>query len=88
MIRVARPEELQRYRFGLRTADFFICRACGSYLGAVLAEDHGIWSTLNLRLTALSPSTETASYGAEDTLSRIQRRRRVWTPTTVVLVAQ
>ena len=27
---------LERYRFGLKTADFYLCRACGVYVGACL----------------------------------------------------
>ena len=30
------PDRLRRYRFGLRTADFLICRECGIYAGAVM----------------------------------------------------
>jgi len=82
-IRVREEKLLQRYRFALRTADFLICTICGVYLGAVLAEDDGTWSTINLRLTELTPGEEVASYGAEDSHQRIERRRRVWTPTVI-----
>lgn len=83
-IYIADEQYLQRYRFGLRTADFFICRVCGSYLGAVLSDDDGSWSTVNLRLSTLSADNEAASYGTEDAIERVSRRKRVWTPTTVV----
>lgn len=31
-------EAVQRYRFGLGTADYFLCGRCGVYVAAVLAE--------------------------------------------------
>ena len=83
MIRVQDVQRLYKYRFALRTADFYICTTCGAYLGAVLADDTGTWSTLNLRLTALSIEEEVASYGAEDADDRIDRRKRLWTPTEI-----
>lgn len=84
IIRIAEERNTQKYRFALRTADFYICRVCGAYLAAVLSDDEGTWSTVNLRLSELSVSEEPASYGAEDEIDRIKRRKRVWTPTTIV----
>ena len=82
-IRIADERDLQKYRFGLGTADFFICRTCGAYLGAVLADLDGAWSTVNLRLSALVVGARAASYGDESSAERIARRKRVWTPTRV-----
>lgn len=84
-IRVREPHVLQQYRFALRTADFYLCRMCGAYLGAVLSHDSRAWSTVNLRLTTLDVAEAPASYGAEDTAARIERRKRVWTPTELRL---
>ena len=82
-IRITDERHLQKYRFGLQTADFYICRRCGTYLGAILSDDEANWSTVNLRTTELAVSEEAASYGAEDALGRIMRRKRVWTPTII-----
>ena len=88
IIRVHDDTRLQRYLFALRTAEFFICTTCGAYVGAVLADSQGAWSTVNLRLTQLAEVNEQpASYGAEQTADRVSRRKRVWTPTTVLLDA-
>lgn len=84
VIRVRDEQHLQKYRFGLRTADFYICTICGAYLGAVLNGDGGPWATVNLRLTGLTVPADLASYGAEDANDRIARRRRVWTPTRIM----
>ena len=84
-IEVRNPQQLQRYLFALATAEFFICRVCGAYLGAVLSAADGIWSTVNLRLSDLPDvSEENASYGSEGKGERISRRKTVWTPTQLV----
>lgn len=83
-IRIGSERNLQKYLFGFRTADFYICRVCGAYLGAVLSDSDKLWSTINLRLTELNVSEKTASFGLEDTSGRVARRKRVWTPTIIV----
>lgn len=83
-IEVRDEDELQRYLFALKTADFFICRVCGAYVGAVLFAADGTWSTVNLRLSDVADITEeSASYGSEEKVERITRRKRIWTPTQV-----
>ncbi|MDH3646311.1 MAG: hypothetical protein OER80_06020 [Gammaproteobacteria bacterium] len=84
-IRIADERKLQKYRFALRTADFCICRVCGTYLGAVLSDDEGTWSTVNLRLSTLAVDEVPASFGGENTIDRIARRKRVWTPTSIII---
>jgi len=84
-IRIADESELRKYRFAFGTADFYLCRVCGSYLGALLADDEGAWSTLNLRLTELDLEELPVSYGSEDRDTRVARRKLVWTPTVVRL---
>ena len=87
-IRVRDPDQLQRYAFALRTCEFFLCRNCGGYAAAVLSDEGGTWSTINLRLSKLHDAEAgPISYASEDTAARIERRKRVWTPTTVILGA-
>lgn len=79
---VRNEDKLQRYVFALGTADFFICKACGVYIGGVVSEDQASWSTLNLRLKDLSGVSSVArSYCGEDAKQRIARRKKDWTPT-------
>ena len=80
--RITDVHHLCRYRFALRTADFYICKVCGAYAGAVLQEQERAWSVLNLRLTGIELVETVTSFGAENAADRIARRRRVWTPTT------
>ena len=75
---------LQRYRFGLRTSDFLICRVCGVYVGAVFADGAGRFGIVNLR--ALQPLPEglkepiAVSYDNESVVERMARRSMRWTP--------
>jgi hypothetical protein len=74
------PMRVSRYRFGVRTADFLICRECGMYLGAQMAR-FGILNVLTLRaLTTHLPPAEPMDYGAETAEVRRTRREVRWTP--------
>ena len=75
---------LQRYRFGLRTADFLLCRKCGVYIGAEIATITGRFGIINInalrpipRLLAPAVSME---YGSEAIEERISRRETRWSP--------
>ena len=76
---------LSRYRFGLKTADFLICRKCGVYVAAFMPDpddDHAFATLMSATLDerARYPQAEAASYSGEDEAGRRQRRREKWTP--------
>src|SRR5436305_1665234 len=48
VITVHRPEQLLRYLFGLRTADFLVCGHCGIYVAAVIVEGSSSYATVNV----------------------------------------
>jgi hypothetical protein len=79
---------LQKYRFGLKTADFLLCRNCGVYIGASIATDRGPFGIINLRTLKLKPATVAAvtpiTYDKEDTGDRVARRIDRWTPVAVM----
>jgi hypothetical protein len=81
---VNQGEWLQRYRFGLMTADFLLCRRCGVYLGAQIETARGAFGIINTRsllpVPAGLPAAATADYGAESTSDRVARREQRWTP--------
>lgn len=81
----ALADDVDRYCFALRTADFLICKACGVYVAAVIGEGADIRSTINvagLRMEEfLCVKEAPMEYGAETAEERIQRRFRNWTPT-------
>ncbi len=76
--------ELHRYRFGLHTADFLLCRSCGVYIGAVLTDAEGTFATLNTRamngLRSNLPMPQAAVYDGETSVERRHRRIKSWTP--------
>ena len=58
--------QVQRYRFGGRTADFLICRERGVYVGVQMESDKGRFGVLNvltLRPLLASPAAEPMDYG-------------------------
>jgi hypothetical protein len=73
---------LHRYRFGLRTADYLICRDCGVYVAAVTTHDGDpraivIVNALDDRLQ-FSREPVAVDYDAESRESRIARRQARW----------
>jgi len=87
--RIERPENLTRYRFGLRTADFLLCRECGVYVGALTSID-GRWFGI-VNVNALQPIPAAVrealamSYDGEDATQRASRRAQRWSPAELVL---
>jgi hypothetical protein len=86
-IRAKREENLGRYTFGLRTAEYLICKTCGVYVAAVTigeSEPRGIAIVNcldNRRQLASEPFA--VDYDAESREDRVARRRRRWTPVTL-----
>jgi len=85
-IRIRDPAQLARYRFGLATADFLVCRRCGVYLAAVIPADHENGARATVNVTALDAADRLThppapvAYGAESADERRARRRSNWTP--------
>lgn len=79
-------KKLQRYRFGLKTADFLICRACGVFVGALMAENGKSYITVNANTFKPPPAYDiiavAKNFGAEDVAGRKVRRAAMWTPVT------
>ena len=86
----SRPELLQKYRFGLKTADFLLCRACGVYIGAVIEAPGGAFGIVNVHALQEAPSNLAATaatiYDDEDIDGRVSRREDRWTPVTEIPV--
>jgi hypothetical protein len=83
-VKVRDANELSRYRWGLATADFLVCRRCGVYLGAVLSEGGRSWATLNVNAfddqEPFRREAQAVSYEGETAAQRIARRKAAWTP--------
>jgi hypothetical protein len=82
--RFERPEFLRRYRFALRTADFLVCKECGTYVAAVLLSGRGAQGVINLNTLREPPKGlrpgKTVSYDGESGEVRRARRVLTWTP--------
>jgi hypothetical protein len=76
--------DLQRYRFGARTAEFLICRRCGAYLGATIRASASGYGLVNLRTLRPMPgdlcTPAPMNYDGESAAQRRARRESRWTP--------
>jgi hypothetical protein len=80
----ARDGALQLYRFGQRTADFWICRNCGVYVAAVMESGGRRYAVINVlaletRPPSLAAPTE-SNLDGESMAERDARRLQRWTP--------
>jgi hypothetical protein len=86
-VRVHDPAGLSRYRFGLGTAEFLLCRHCGVYVGAVMTEAQAAWAIVNVNALAtpeaFAATAVPVSYERESETERRARRRARWTPARV-----
>jgi hypothetical protein len=91
-IQVREAKKLSRYRFGLKTADFLVCRDCGVYAGALLEDDGKAWFTVNVNIFKDKPSPDfpavPQNFDSEDTHTRIARRKAKWTPVTEFAISR
>jgi hypothetical protein len=78
------PQQISRYRFGHKTADFIFCSRCGSYLGAVTTIDRRIFAVINIHALDPQPdglpAAQPMSYEGEASDARNSRRAARWTP--------
>lgn len=82
--RFERPEFLRRYRFALRTADYLICKECGTYVAAVLLSGRGAQAVVNVNTLRAPPAGlqpgKPVTHDGESGEARRARRVQTWTP--------
>ena len=87
-IAVRAADDLIRYRFGLKTADYLVCGRCGVYVAAVLAEQGSWYATVNINtfesLERFTRPPVPVSYDGETDTDRRARRREKWTPAVLM----
>ena len=75
------PAQLVRYQFGLGVTEFWLCRACGVYLGAATRDGRfGIINTHALVDRPALAAPQAVSYDGETATGRTARREQRWTP--------
>jgi hypothetical protein len=83
------PQALNRYEFGLRTAQYLVCRRCGIYVAAVCASADGERGLVNVNCladrAAFAGEPKPVGYDAEGREARLARRARNWTPVRWVM---
>jgi hypothetical protein len=88
-IQVSHAGLLSRYRWGLATADFFVCARCGVYAAAVLTEGAAAWAIVNAGVfddqAPWQREPQPVSYEGESAAERIARRKLRWTPAEVAV---
>ena len=89
--RIANSELVERYRFGTETADFHICRNCGVVPFVTSTIDGGDFAVVNVNsFEGVDPAdldSSPSDFDAENTDSRLSRRRRNWIPRVTIAVA-
>ncbi|HZA67597.1 MAG TPA: hypothetical protein VE592_11640 [Geminicoccaceae bacterium] len=79
---------LNRYTFGLGTAEFLVCRNCGVYVGAIMVDAGSAYAIANINALqtpeVFAQAAVPVSYERESEAERRARRRDRWTPARVV----
>jgi hypothetical protein len=84
----ARPQDLNRYRFGLGITDYLLCARCGAYVGAVMPDEERTIGIVNVNSLDVRDAFDAAPplhhYDGEDEARRRIRRRKFWMKAQVV----
>lgn len=88
-VRARDAASLNRYRFGLETAEYLLCAHCGVYVAAVTVDEGEpraicIVNALDDRV-AFTREPLLPNYDAETREERVSRRELSWTPVDVVV---
>ncbi|MCP5090218.1 MAG: hypothetical protein GY949_04770 [Gammaproteobacteria bacterium] len=83
------PTLVSRYRFGTKSADFYVCSVCGA-VPLVISEIEGNqYAVVNVNtfedIDTLSLSNESTNFDGETGENRLARRKRNWIPDVQVV---
>jgi hypothetical protein len=80
---------LSLYRFGLKTADFYVCARCGVYVAAVCETPAGLKTVVNVRAladrTRFTAPPRPVDYEGETVAQRLARRAERWMPVEMTI---
>jgi len=82
-----REGDVERYRFGTRTADFIICSTCGTFIAATI-DGYGVLNVVGAGIGTLAERpARPVDYDGETAETRTERRLQRWTPLTLEIAA-
>ena len=86
-IAIAEPDNVSKFRFGHRTADFFVCRECGTIPVVTSEIDGATVGLVDVRMIEgfAWSRTETSrhDFEGEEVGDRLERRKGYWTGTVI-----
>lgn len=84
LVQIDDRERLNRYRFGTRTAEFFICTNCGVVPFVTSTLDDRLYAVVNVNtfenVTAAEMQAAATDFDDESLDQRLDRRQRNWIP--------
>jgi len=86
--RIADAALLNKYAFGTRTADFYICRSCGAVPFVTSTIDGNVFAVVNVNtfedVEAAELDASPTDFDGEGVGERLERRKRNWIPRVTV----
>jgi len=75
---------VSKYRFGTKTADFYVCSVCGVAPFVACEIDGQLYAVINVRtfkdLSGITLTSSKSDFDGEATGDRLSRRQRNWIP--------
>jgi len=88
-VRTKDPSLVSKYRFGTKTAEFYVCSVCGVVPFVLSYIDEKQYAVVNVNSFAetgrFSFSASSTDFDGEDTGSRLERRKRNWIPSVLFI---
>ena len=86
---VSEPQNVNKYRFGTETADFYVCSKCG-VVPAVLSEiDGSLYAVVNVNtfeeVDGLDMVESRSDFSGEELEGRLDRRCKNWIPDVLLV---
>lgn len=76
------------YRFGMKITDFHVCDRCGVFMAASWRDGDADFAVVNYRVLddweRFTQPPVPIDFDGEDAAARVARRRKNWTPATIV----
>ncbi len=81
-VSISQKENINRYRFGHKTADFIICKICGVMPFITSDIDGNTYAVLNINcldnVDQIEDGSSDVTYDEEGTEDRLSRRKKRW----------